>query len=518
MPKTVMLWGIQMARGNGTEIRTSISHPLLIAEVTATRSGGRIGITFCPGKKQDSALTGIWDRDLDKDLDRVRDWGASALVTLTEQDEMDDLSVGGMGEAVRNRHMAWHHLPIQDVSIPSASFHAAWEEVGEQLRAQLERGLDIVIHCKGGLGRAGMIAAKLLVELGHEPAKAISLVRAVRPGAIETDEQYCYVQAQVPAQIHAPSRSREAVTDRAVGALVGLAVGDAVGTTLEFAPRDTYTPLVDMVGGGPFRLRPGEWTDDTAMALALADSLLACKKLDETDLMQRFSRWRDEGAYSCTGTCFDIGNTTSHALDRWKRTGDPIAGSIDPHTAGNGSLMRLAPVVLMYWDDRGALRDAAARQSATTHAAPSAVAACEVYADMLADAIAGHSLNDLLGRATRSVGAIVDPDIAKIFVGSGRGKRREDIRGSGYVVDALEAGIWCVARSGSYREAVLMAANLGDDADTTAAIAGQLAGAVYGLSGIPDEWKERLAWKDRIVEQGSQLVELGTPGLAAGYE
>jgi ADP-ribosyl-[dinitrogen reductase] hydrolase len=518
MSGTVKIWGNQMAHGNETGIRTSISHPLLIAEVKTAGSGGRIGITFCPGKKQNSALTGAWDRDLDKDLDRIQDWGASALVTLTEQHEMDELCVGGMGDAVRRRHIAWHHLPIQDVSIPGASFHAAWEEVGEQLRAQLRRGFDIVIHCKGGLGRAGMIAAKLLVELGYEPEQAISLVRAVRPGAIETDEQYRYVQAQEPAQIHAPPSSQETVIDRALGALVGLAVGDAVGTTLEFAPRDTYTPIFDMVGGGPFHLRPGEWTDDTAMALALADSLIACKKLDETDLMQRFSRWRDEGAYSCTGTCFDIGITTSRALDRWNRTGDPIAGSIDPHTAGNGSLMRLAPVALMYWNDRSALRDAAARQSSTTHAAPAAVAACEVYADLLADAIAGHSLDDLLSRAKRAVGAIADPDIAKIVAGSWRGKRREDIRGSGYVVDAMEAAIWCVARSGSYREAVLTAANLGEDADTTAAIAGQLAGAIYGLSGIPEEWRERLAWEDRILDMGRQLITSGNPRLASGCE
>ena len=130
------------------------------------------------------------------------------------------------------------------------------------------------------------------------------------------------------------------VRDRAVGALIGLAVGDAVGTTLEFHPRDSYEPLTEMIGGGPFCLAPGEWTDDTSMALALADSLLACPNVDPEDLMRRFATWRDDGQYSCVGRCFDVGHTVNEALDHWQRSGDPLAGSTSPRSAGNGSLMR----------------------------------------------------------------------------------------------------------------------------------------------------------------------------------
>lgn len=257
-----------------------------------------------------------------------------------------------------------------------------------------------------------------------------------------------------------------------------------------------------MTGGGPFKLEPGEWTDDTALALALADSLAADPMLDPADLMRRFVDWRTLGTYSCTGTCFDIGVTTSQALSRWQRTGDPFAGSVNPQTAGNGSLMRLAPVALRHWRDRATLADVAARQSRTTHAAPEAVDACVAYADMLADAIAGRSRAEVMApRTIRGEAAI-----AAIMAGSWRAKPRTAIRSSGYVAHSLESALWCVKRTGTFAGAILAAANLGEDADTTAAITGQLAGAIYGVAGIPAEWLERLAWRDRLESVGRALL------------
>ena len=167
-------------------------------------------------------------------------------------------------------------------------------------------------------------------------------------GAIETPAQAAHVGSCVPRAPADPSRTTESIRNRALGAFLGLAVGDAVGTTLEFSSRDSQPRLVGMVGGGPFELTPGAWTDDTAMALALADSLAASEALDCRDLMDRFVGWRNNGDYSCTGRCFDIGETTSQALDRYLQTGHPIAGSTDPRSAGNGSLMRLAPVALRF--------------------------------------------------------------------------------------------------------------------------------------------------------------------------
>jgi ADP-ribosyl-[dinitrogen reductase] hydrolase len=173
--------------------KTSVSHPLQIAAVTAGSEFGRVGITFCPGKYDRHAMTGEWDRDLALDLDTVRDWGAAAVVTLLEPKELTLLRVERLGEEVLRRNMLWFHLPIVDVSIPDDRFERQWDVVGEELRSILCRKLDVVVHCRGGRGRAGTIAARLLVELGMEPTKAIASVRAVRPGAIETSDQEKFV-------------------------------------------------------------------------------------------------------------------------------------------------------------------------------------------------------------------------------------------------------------------------------------------------------------------------------------
>lgn len=486
--------------------RTSTSHPLQIAALASRPGRGRIGITFCPGKKQPAAATGSWDRDLALDLDAIARWGASAVVTLVEPHELAELGVADLGTQVVRRQMGWFHLPIADFNVPDVRFEAAWEKHGPSLRRLLVLGFDIVVHCKGGLGRAGMIAARLLVELGEGPEAAIAAVRHVRPGAIETREQERHVANCSSFAAPAPAPMQPDRQARALGALFGLAAGDAVGTTLEFTRRDSYELLTDMVGGGPFKLEPGQWTDDTAMALALADSLIAKRGLAEDDLMQRFGSWRDEGAYSCTGTCFDIGVTTSEAISRWRKTGDPLAGLSDPRSAGNGSLMRLAPVVLAYASDRAALREVAARQSRTTHAALAAVDACILYAELLADIIEGKSLEEALAGLEGHARQLGSAEIVAIARGSWKGKRRDQIHSSGYVVHSLEAAIWCAARSFSFEEAVLLAANLGDDADTTAAIAGQLAGALYGLPGIPERWRKKLAWQERLVATGEQLL------------
>jgi ADP-ribosyl-[dinitrogen reductase] hydrolase len=306
---------------------------------------------------------------------------------------------------------------------------------------------------------------------------------------------------EVPALT--PDISLAAQRDRAIGALLGLAVGDALGTTLEFKTRDSYPPLTEMVGGGPFGLQPGQWTDDTAMALALADSLSSCGEVDAGDLMQRFVAWRRNGAYSCTGACFDIGVTTSQALSRYERSGDPFAGSQDPRTAGNGSLMRLAPVAIRYWGDQERVRRAAIDQSRTTHAAPEAVSACAAYADMLAQAIAGRPRHEVLAPELGDYAGA----ITQVLRGSWRGKPRAKIRSGGYVVESLEAALWLIGRTGDFPGAVLTAANLGEDADTTAAITGQLAGALYGASSIPNDLLAKLAWRERIDDLAKALFD-----------
>lgn len=174
--------------------KTSQSHPLQIAAVTLPQHG-RIGITFCPGKKDPFAATGAWHRDLDVDIMAIKDWGALTVLTLMQTNELNDLKVSHLGDTVCQHAMHWLHLPIEDFSVPNAHFEQRWQQVGAQLRAQLRQGQDIVIHCKGGLGRAGMIAARLLVELGMDNLSAIRSVRRARRGAIETSAQLALVKA-----------------------------------------------------------------------------------------------------------------------------------------------------------------------------------------------------------------------------------------------------------------------------------------------------------------------------------
>ena len=172
-------------------VRTSLTHPLDIGTVLVGERGGRVGITFCPGKHQRKAATGAWERD----LDAIRDWGANALVTLIEDHEFRLLRVEWLGAAARERGLEWFHLPIRDGDVPDAAFERAWEGAGERLSAILRDGGGVVVHCKGGLGRAGTVAARLLVEMGWESDEAIRAVRGARPGAIENDGQESYVRA-----------------------------------------------------------------------------------------------------------------------------------------------------------------------------------------------------------------------------------------------------------------------------------------------------------------------------------
>ena len=286
------------------------------------------------------------------------------------------------------------------------------------------------------------------------------------------------------------------------GCLLGLAVGDAVGTTVEFQARGSFPPVTDMMGGGPFNLNAGQWTDDTSMALCLADSLLAKDGFDPKDQMDRYWRWYQEGYLSSTGRCFDIGNTVRSALEQYHRTGDPWSGSTSPQAAGNGSLMRLAPIPMFYYPDLEKMIHFAGESSRTTHGALECIEACRLFAEMLFRAFAGSSKNEIL---FNSMGKISAPKIMEISRGSYTQKTINEIHGTGYVVDSLEAALWCFHHSNVFEEAILQAANLGDDADTTAAICGQIAGAYYGETGIPATWLDKLSMRTEITNFADKL-------------
>ena len=298
------------------------------------------------------------------------------------------------------------------------------------------------------------------------------------------------------------------------GCLMGLAAGDAVGTTVEFEPPGTFEPVTDMVGGGPFRLNPGEWTDDTSMALCLAESLIECGGFNPKDQMDRYVRWSKEGYLSSNGECFDIGVTVSGALGRYNGTGDPFAGSTDPSRAGNGSLMRLGPVPLFFAPDPEEAIRMSGESSRTTHGAQTCVDACRYFAGLIVGALQGVDKEELLSPRYSPVEGVWDAEplcreIDEVAGGSFRSKEPPDIAGTGFVVQSLEAALWAFSKADDFEKGCLLAVNLGDDADTTGAVYGQIAGAYFGMDGIPLRWRERLVLDDTIVRFADALLARG---------
>lgn len=291
--------------------------------------------------------------------------------------------------------------------------------------------------------------------------------------------------------------------DRFRGCLLGLAVGDAVGVTAEFKPRDTFEPVTDMNGGGHFGLPAGAWTDDTSMALCLATSLLEKNGFDAQDQMERYWRWYQEGYMSSIGSCFDIGNTTRVALEEFHITGNPFSGRTDPLSAGNGSIMRLAPVVMMYYPNLESVLHYAAKSSRTTHGALECLEACQLLGGIIFRALQGKSKTEVL--IEENLVSFTSEALKEISLGDYFEKAEGQIQGTGYVVQSLEAALWCFWTTETFEEAVLKATNLGDDADTTAAVCGQVAGAYYGETGIPQPWLEKLVMREEISLLADQL-------------
>lgn len=290
--------------------------------------------------------------------------------------------------------------------------------------------------------------------------------------------------------------------ERYTGSIVGLAVGDALGTTIEFQPPGSFMTIKEIVGGGPFRLPKGYWTDDTTMALCTLLSLLEYRRCNVVDQARRYWRWVEEGYMSSTGVLFDIGETTSEALCRFKKTGDPYSGLSDEKRAGNGSIMRIAPVALAYSDS---LEDAVrlcAANSAITHRMPTAIVACKYMASFIYRCIQGDSKNEVLTPLID----ISNPLISEIVVNRSYAKKNPpQIKGTGYVVDSLEAALWAFYTTDTFEDGMIKAVNLGDDADTTGAVYGQLAGAYYGHSAIPKRWTRDLHKHNYIYDLAQSL-------------
>ncbi len=301
------------------------------------------------------------------------------------------------------------------------------------------------------------------------------------------------------------------IRERYIGALLGLAVGDALGVTLEFQAPGTFAQITDMTGGGPSQLKPGQWSDDTSMCLLLCESLLARNGHDPTDQLERYVRWYREGYLSSTGYCIDIGKTTRIALERFERDKSVMAANLS-RSSGNGSIMRLAPVPLFYANSPDIAVAKSGESSLTTHASKECADACRFFGALVVGAVQGASKEDILSATNKLLATAhsccrFHPEIVLLIQGSYKTKSPPDIKGSGYVVASLEAALWAFYHAESFEEGVLLAVNLGDDADTTGAIYGQLAGAYYGCSAIPAHWQDKIFHKQLICSYAEQLYE-----------
>lgn len=295
------------------------------------------------------------------------------------------------------------------------------------------------------------------------------------------------------ADLSGLTKTLSARQQRAVASLLGVAIGDALGASNEFKPRGSFAPVTTLCGGGPFNLQPGAWTDDTSMTLCLAESLVERGGFDARDQMSRYLRWYREGYWSSVpGDCFDIGNRTATELSRFERDGVPYTPESDRSIAPNGSLMRLAPIPAYFQDDLEKAIHYAAESSKTTHAGELCVDACKLLAAITVGAYRGMTKDCLLDGSWLDAQVNFDidgltPAIRDIEEGCYLNKPHTQIKSSGYVVHSLEAALWCFAKSKTFLHGAMLAANLGDDTDTVAAIYGGLAGAFYALSPSSDE-------------------------------
>ena len=290
---------------------------------------------------------------------------------------------------------------------------------------------------------------------------------------------------------------------RAKGCLLGLACGDAVGTTNEFKIRSPNRPLLtDMVGGGVFELERGKWTDDTSMALCLAESLIYKRSFDPNDQLERYCRWAYEGKNSSKPFTFDIGNHTANALCEFRQTGYPYSLKTDSKYSGNGSLMRLAPIPLFYFSN-SEIGEYAKLSSKTTHASEECLQACEFFSYVLKNALQGKSKVNLF----EGIDLLSFDKLNRITSFVFKTKTEDEISSSGYVIDTLEAALWAFWHTNNFRDAILLAANLCDDSDTVAAVCGQLAGAYYGIENIPETWLNWLYRKEDIEQLALDLLK-----------
>ncbi len=454
---------------------------------------------------------------------RLLETGIDCVVDLTAPGELESYERWLPGPYGRSP-VVYLRKPIRDHGLPERPELTA--EILDEIDAALAEGRRVYVHCRAGIGRTNLIVGCWLARRGFAGDAALRRLNELWrssarsrswPMVPETTAQSDYVRnwresTPPSAEGVADDTVATTLTERYRGLLLGLATGDACGQPMVNRRTGSHTRVGDMIGGGPFDLPAGAWSDKTAMALCLAESLVELDRAVTSDQVKRYLRWQREGHLSSTGRCIGISADTARALahSQWSRK--PMAGSHDPARAGKEPLARVGAAVALFLPDPEEAIEAAVDAARVTHQAPLTLDAVRYFAALIAGALQGAPRAELVKPMFAPVQGYwkryrLKHEVEAVARGSWTGKAPPRISGGGQALDALEATLWSFDRPGSFRDAVLAAVNLGGDADATAAMVGQLAGAHYGAAAIPSPWRALLAHEGLIVGYADRLLE-----------
>jgi len=450
--------------------------------------------------------------DAERRLGVLLDAGFDAFIDLTEPDELPPY------DSYLPKGVLYTRQPIPDHGTPQDP--AQMGEILAALGAALDAGRRVYLHCRAGIGRTGTVVACHLVERGLAGAAAVEKLNELWriggraetwPEVPETIEQVDFIHewAARADPMGAPDVLDAARTlrERFQGALLGLAVGDALAAHTQFRKPGTFAPVGDLLGGGPFDVPRGAWTDDTAMALLLAESLCEREGFDAHDQVQRFARWQREGYGSATGQCIGISASVARALATAQYKRQPFAGSHDPEQLDKDPLARVAPAVMYFFADSATAIARAAEAARITAQAPLVLDCVRLLAAVLYQALAGRDKAAVL-RPPREwwVTASTRAEVLGVYEGSYTKRTPPEIHAGGHVVQALEAALWAFHNGATFREGALLAANLGRDSDVVTAVYGQIAGAHHGVSAIPGIWRNSLMKHEVVMDSADRLL------------